>query len=145
MVNGNCAVVNRTNSKYKLRQWREKNCDLHAGKLKQDCPCTPPFHLHSFSSVKRNFERRKEWIRLINRTTKRNTAWNPGQSDMVCSIHFIDGEPTVENPNPTFNHRNISTRMIGLLFSLAKNGRHLEIHNGGIMRAISREQRFWLL
>ena len=70
---------------------------------KKDCPCSPPFRLYSFPSIKRNSDRRNEWIRLINRTTQKNTRWTPGQSDMICSLHFVDGEPTYINPNPTIN------------------------------------------
>ena len=37
----------------------------------------------------------------MNRTTARKTAWTPGQSVLVCSCHFVDGTPTLENPYPT--------------------------------------------
>ena len=37
----------------------------------------------------------------MNRTTARKTAWTPGQSVLVCSYHFVDGTPTLENPDPT--------------------------------------------
>ena len=37
------------------------------------------------------------------RTTKRNTVWMQGESDMVCSKQFIHGIPTVENLYPTLN------------------------------------------
>ena len=103
MVNGNCAVVGCTSSKYQLRLWGEKICEQHPGALKKECQCSPPFRLFSFPSIKRNMSKRKEWIRLINRTTKKKTCWNPGQSDMVCSFHFVDGEPSFKNPNPTLN------------------------------------------
>ena len=39
----------------------------------------------------------------MKQTTKRNTAWTPGESDMVCSQHFVDGMPTVENPYPALH------------------------------------------
>ena len=39
----------------------------------------------------------------MKRTTCRNTSWKPGQSDMVCSKHFVDEIPTNENPFPTLN------------------------------------------
>ena len=42
-------------------------------------------------------------IRLINRTTNNRTIWNPGQSDMVCSFHFVDGKPSFDNSNPSLN------------------------------------------
>lgn len=101
MVNGNCAVISCTNSRYKLKVWEKKNCDEHAGEIHKDCPCPPPFRLHIFPSVLHNMDKRKEWIRQIRRTAKGNKEWSPGQSDMVCSCHFVDGRPTLENPNPT--------------------------------------------
>ena len=100
MVNGNCAVVSCTNSRYRLRIWGREICEEH-DEPKKDCPCPPPFRLHIFPSIKLNSERRQEWIKLVNRTTKRNTDWSPGSSDMVCSKHFVDGKPTLQNPNPT--------------------------------------------
>ncbi len=103
MVNGNCAVVGCTNSRYQLRLWGEKICEEHLEMKKKDCSCSPPFRLYSFPSVKRNSDKRKEWIRLLKRTTHKNTSWTPGQSDMVCSLHFVDGEPSFMNPNPTLS------------------------------------------
>ena len=103
MTNGNCAVVGCTNSNYRLKKWRKEQCEIHAGSIHQDCPCVQPFWLHKFPSVLKNQESRKEWTRLMKRTNKRNTSWTPGESDMVCSKHFVDGMPTVENPNPTLN------------------------------------------
>ena len=32
---------------------------------------------------------------------KRKSAWTPGDSDMVCSEHFVNGMPTDENPYPS--------------------------------------------
>ena len=31
------------------------------------------------------------------------TAWTHGESDLVCSWHFNEGKPSIENPNPTIN------------------------------------------
>ena len=39
----------------------------------------------------------------MNRTTKKNTKWIPGGSGLVCSLHFVDGKPSLQNPNPTLN------------------------------------------
>ena len=38
----------------------------------------------------------------------RNTAWTPGDSDIVCSEHFVDGPLTVENSDSTWNLRYIA-------------------------------------
>ena len=57
--------------------------------------------LHRFPSIKLNSERHKEWIRLMNLTTKRKPAWTPNDNgDMVCSEYFVDGDPSLESPNP---------------------------------------------
>ena len=101
MVNGNCAVVSCKNSNYKLKNWKKEACLVHLSQTHESCPCPRPFSLHRFPSAKLNAERRKEWIRLMNRTTAPKTAWTPGQSDLVCSCHFVDGMPTLQNPDPT--------------------------------------------
>ncbi len=103
MVNGNCAVIGCTNSRYKIKVWEKKECLEHKGQTHKDCPCDRPFRLHIFPSIKLNSDKRKEWIRLLRRVKKGNKEWTPGQSDMVCSIHFVDGRPTLENPNPTLD------------------------------------------
>ncbi|XP_065056361.1 uncharacterized protein LOC135684653 [Rhopilema esculentum] len=103
MVNGNCAVIGCTNSRYKLKNWEKSSCDEHSGQPHKDCPCARPFTLHVFPSSKLNLEKRKEWTRLMRRTRKGNKEWTPGQSDMVCSRHFVDGRPTLANPNPSLD------------------------------------------
>ena len=35
--------------------------------------------------------------------TRLKTPWTPGSSDLVCSLHFVDGKPTLGNPNPSIN------------------------------------------
>ena len=37
----------------------------------------------------------------MNRQTANKTRWTPGESDLVCSKHFVDRLPTLENPDPT--------------------------------------------
>ena len=103
MVNGNCAVVGCTNSRYKIKVWEKKNCQEHLGQTHKDCPCPRPFKLHIFPSIKLNMEKRKEWIRLVARERKGHKVWTPGQSDMICSKHFADGQPTLANPNPSLD------------------------------------------
>ena len=103
MVNGNCAVVGCRNSNYRLKQWKKKDCTEHKGLSHGDCSCPRPFTLHRFPSKLLNSERRKVWIHKMRRVSAKNTTWSPGESDMVCSEHFVDGHPTVENPDPTLN------------------------------------------
>jgi len=103
----NCAVVGCYNSIAKLKKWQDSLCTTteptHEGMLHKNCSCKPPFVLFMFPSEKRNGEKKKEWISLLKRQTEKKTAWIPCGSDRVCSQHFIDGMPTVSNPNPTLN------------------------------------------
>ena len=46
---------------------------------------------------------RDNWRRLVNREGKNNQLWEPSKDSRVCSFHFVDGEPTTHNPNPTIN------------------------------------------
>ena len=62
--------------------------------------CKKPFAKYCFRSVLKNGEKRKLWIKALKREKKNKTAWLPGYSDRVCSIHFIDGIPTAANPVP---------------------------------------------
>ena len=39
----------------------------------------------------------------MNRTTKKNTAWVPGESYLVFPLHFVDRKPSLQNPNQTLN------------------------------------------
>ena len=41
----------------------------------------------------------------MRKVSGKNTAWTPGESDIVCSEHFVDGPLTVENSDPTWNLR----------------------------------------
>ena len=44
----------------------------------------------------------------MRRVSGKNIAWIPGESDIVCSEHFVDGPLTVENSDPTRNFRYIA-------------------------------------
>ena len=44
----------------------------------------------------------------MRRVSGRNIAWIPGESDIVCSEHFVDGPLTVENSDPTLSLRYIA-------------------------------------
>ena len=96
----NCAVIGCSNSTQKLKKWKEDHADKCAEMI---CCCDPPFRLYMFLSIKRNSEKRKQWVQLTKRQTVDRKPWLPRGSDRVCSNHFIDGEPTVKNPNPTLD------------------------------------------
>ena len=94
MVPANCAVVGCFNNSKKLKKFHESSCEIHTGLIKRNCGCEPPFRLYMFPS-------REKWIQLLKRVTADNKEWKPCSNDRVCNEHFVDGIPTVENPNPT--------------------------------------------
>ena len=59
--------------------------------------------LHKFPSLVKRSKGHEKWRQLVNRSS----PVHPGKlmrirpKQRVCSIHFIDGEPTYENPLPT--------------------------------------------
>ena len=97
-INVNVNVV-CTNSTYQLNKWTLEICDAHNHPgsciTKGDCKdCEKPFALYFFPSVFKNGEKRKLWIKALKRENKFKTAWLPRNSDIVCSIHLIDGIPS---------------------------------------------------
>lgn len=99
-----CAVVKCFNNKRKLDKLLNLECDIHAGKRRADCSCPPPFRLYCFPGPKLYQDRRQRWVKLMKRTTAKNTPWLPKPSDRVCSLHFVDGEPTPQqHPDPSLH------------------------------------------
>lgn len=101
----NCAVIGCSNSTVRIYKWRTEPCTIHEGKTRKECGCwmEPPYRLYCFPSEIQNNDARKRWIHCLRRENKNKSAWKPGVSDRVCSIHFVDGAPTVSNPYPTLN------------------------------------------
>jgi len=56
---------------------------------------TVAFHPYP-TKMKRNTERQK-WLQLVNRPND----YDPKRHHRVCSLHFVDGKPTKQNPFPT--------------------------------------------
>ena len=94
-----CVVLNCSNGGYKLKKWRSKLCDIHEGK-KEECPCVPPFKLFSFPTEKKDPERRKIWIKNVNRLQhdSKTNLLDPSKDVCVYSKHFINGRPTLQYP-----------------------------------------------
>ena len=98
-----CAVVGCQNSTLKIDKWKKEICDIHS-KSRDECQCTPqPFRLFTFPASKTKKEDREKWAKLIKRAGKNGNLWQPTDNDRVCSEHFFDGIPTVDNPHPTLN------------------------------------------
>nr|XP_047146284.1 uncharacterized protein LOC124819119 [Hydra vulgaris] len=87
---------------------------VHESLKKEHCGCNRPFNLYCFPSSLRNSREREKWKILLKREGKNRKKWNPCDSDRVCSIHFVDGIPTIANPHPTlhmgYNCTDIKTR-----------------------------------
>jgi len=85
-----CAVKNCHNGEYKLQKFRKSN----PGQL-------DPFALYTFP--RKSEQQRHDWCVLINRKDELGNLWTPKQHSRVCSLHFKDGQPTEQNPNPTLH------------------------------------------
>ena len=103
----NCAVLNCSNSTYKLKKWIQEICYEHnvidSICKREDCiHCIPPFKFDCFPRILRNAELRNKWIRALKRQNKNNTEWKPPESNRVCTIHFV-GSTFEANSVPTLN------------------------------------------
>ena len=98
----NCAIINFSNSSYKLKKWRQETCyehsDFDSGCEREDCIQI----LCCFSSILRNAELRNKRIRALKIQNIDKTEWKPSESDWVCSVHFV-GSAYEANSVPTLN------------------------------------------
>ncbi|KAH7951916.1 hypothetical protein HPB52_015377 [Rhipicephalus sanguineus] len=69
---------------------------MHAPQLHQECPCPRPFSMHRIPQGEKNKLVRQCWLANLQRED-----FDPGTSSRVCSVHFVDGRPTEDNPYPT--------------------------------------------
>ncbi|XP_076105988.1 uncharacterized protein LOC143074392 [Mytilus galloprovincialis] len=65
---------------------------------------------HSFPTEKKNPKQREKWLKLLRRD---DAYFVPTFKQRVCSLHFVDGEPTSEHPYPELfsynNFKNMTT------------------------------------
>ena len=59
------------------------------------------YKLYCFPSSLRNGDERKRWTASLRRIKKVKSLSKPRKSDRVYSKHFVDGEPSIANPDPT--------------------------------------------
>ncbi|KAK3088554.1 hypothetical protein FSP39_020520 [Pinctada imbricata] len=59
--------------------------------------------LFPFPTQKKDREKRERWKQLVGRAGQGKKLWSPSKDSRICSNHFIDGQPTVDNPYPTLN------------------------------------------
>ncbi|XP_065666922.1 uncharacterized protein LOC124813812 isoform X2 [Hydra vulgaris] len=101
-----CAVFGCNNSQYNLEVWRNEFCEIHKVlRSSLTCTCLEPYKLFVFPSEKKLPAKRIKWQQLINRQspTHQNKYCKIGANHRVCSQHFVDSEPSIENPYPIIN------------------------------------------
>ena len=108
MPNVNC-VIGCSNSTCKINKWKketstERNLEDEGNcKKKGDClECKLPLYLHTFLCPTKSKQLKEVWIKAVRREPfNKKGSWQPAPSERVCSIHFVDGLATHENPIPT--------------------------------------------
>ena len=68
------------------------------------CDCPAPYTLFTFPTEATNISARREWSRRLQRkdqVTGKN--WTPKADDRICSLHFVDGAPSLAHPNPSLH------------------------------------------
>ncbi|KAF4523679.1 hypothetical protein B566_EDAN006050 [Ephemera danica] len=88
-----CSVYKCKNNELKMKLWKDESCEEHEGLIHADCPCLQPYHFHRFPLKKKDLLR--QWVKNINLQ-----KFVPTVNSRVCSIHFVDGKPTEDNPVP---------------------------------------------
>ena len=61
------------------------------------------YRLFPFPTEKKNPEKQNNWKKLLTRQALHGGLWERNKDNRICSRHFVDGEPTLVNPNPTLN------------------------------------------
>jgi len=99
-----CAFARCGNSSYTLNRWLAQLCKLHKCRRDgEECSCEVPFKLFPFPTERRDPHARKIWTRAIYRQGEDGKNWTPASYSRICSVHFVDGKPTPQNPYPTLN------------------------------------------
>lgn len=84
-----CAVSGCFNNSKKRKSFQEGICVDHQ-KTRNECPCTPPYALHSIPAKD---ERKHAWLAALK-------LKSPPKRVYVCSFHFVDKNPTELHPDP---------------------------------------------
>ncbi len=85
-----CAVKGCHNSYRKLKNFLDQECYEHKPTIRAECQCPRPFKLHKMPS---DDESKRQWLAALNLKF-------PPRNVNVCSFHFVDRQPTTENPHP---------------------------------------------
>ena len=55
----------------------------------------------------KNKEQRVLWIKAVSRKKPDGKPWSPSKTSVVCSAHFLGGEPNASRSHPGVNFSNI--------------------------------------
>ena len=102
----NCAVAECSSRTYGINRWKQEPCLEHGDNnvVKGPCPnCERLYSLYCFPAEMTKGKERDAWIQALKRRNPSRTKWTPKTSDRICSLHFVDGIPTKENPSPTMH------------------------------------------
>ena len=112
MLNAQCSVVGCHASFANLRKWKQKKCQIHHCR-RTVCPCPAPYRLIHFPKdpeLKLSWEKRVNRIETVDRIVKygkriyhhtKGDVWKANPTDVICTTHFKEGEPTPIYPCPT--------------------------------------------
>ena len=63
------------------------------------------YRLFPFPTEKKNPEKLSNWKQLLNRQELEGGGlWEPSKDSHICGRHFVDGEPTLVNPDMGYRH-----------------------------------------
>uniref|UniRef100_A0A8C1NFV7 THAP-type domain-containing protein n=1 Tax=Cyprinus carpio TaxID=7962 RepID=A0A8C1NFV7_CYPCA len=83
-----CAAKGCHNSYRKLKKFLDQECNEHKPTIRAECKCPRPFKLHKMPS---DDVCKRQWLAALNLKCPPRP---------VCSFHFVDRQPTTENPYP---------------------------------------------
>ncbi|KAK3105562.1 hypothetical protein FSP39_000540 [Pinctada imbricata] len=96
-----CAFNSCTNNATKIAQWQKQICPIHnVNQGLASCICEPSFRLFPFPTTRKDDQLRKKWASIVNRKNG-SENWEPKPDSRVCSEHFVDKRPTLQNPYPS--------------------------------------------
>ena len=98
-----CAFTHCANGDYQLKKWGAVKCKTHTS-FREDCSCPRPFRLFTFPPASTDPDGRLTWANIVYRKdplTGKN--WMPKADDRICSLHFFNGHPSEDHPNPCLN------------------------------------------
>ena len=97
-----------------------------------------------FPTKKKAPSERKKWLELL-----RREDFDPNRKARVCSLHFVDGQPTREHPYPElfqYNNFKDSTKVgkiVTLMQIMGPAGLYKILNSIATLKVASSQQRFY--